>query len=506
MVNVLFFPFGVFPTCFERELEIMQRELDKGNNIYVLFCEGSFCQCEMTARYDFSKDYCSKCITIRKQIKNVLREKNGKINLVPFEKYKIPNNIYISSIKNIDEGKNLKYEDYNIGYGILSSLAEKFDKLGFENISKLSEEFIFSNIKLYDAIKEFLKTTKIDIGYIHNGRLASSATFIAALKSEGVPVFVHEQGGARNKFIITDSVFAPDSWCRNVKNEWNDKKKSVLKKKKIAKDFFYRKVSGKKLNNYTFTQNQIQGLMPENFFSYKRRIVIYNSSSFEFDYSGPEYTYKMYKSQYDGIKRICEELEKYKELGVFIREHPHLKDMDNQQRRELRSINFANTFLIPAESPISSYSLLFNADVVVTFNSTMGIEATYWGKPSICCSNAIYEKLDVAYMPNTHEEIINLILNENLKARPKDDAEKIGYYFNNAGIKFKYYKTSSSFYKNAAGYGTFRGYHFFLEPKTKLFIRKLSKLIIQWLNKITGKNLKNTRLYKKLKEKNDFKI
>jgi hypothetical protein len=107
----------------------------------------------------------------------------------------------------------------------------------------------------------------------------------------------------------------------------------------------------------------------------------------------------------------------------------------------------------------------------------MGIEATYWGIPSILCSNAIYERFNIAYQPSSHEEVIKLILSE-LKPINSIDVLKIGYYSSINGTDFKYYQPRDLFN------GTFLGKnlhndHFFviILKKVKGKIKKLCKNI-----------------------------
>ncbi len=501
MSNVLFFPYFILPYHFERELEIMQRELDKGNDVFILVCKNSFCQCEMTAYCDLSKEYCSLCISLKEKISSLLKSKKNKIVFIPVEQYKKENKIDLPEINSVKELLKFSYKNCEIGYGVGSSFSFKIDKSGFGAVKADIIDLLKSSIMLYDILEQILDEYKIDYGYIHNGRLAFSKIFVSALSSKKITYYIHEQGGRLNKFSLLKnaSIHSFDSFRERVLSEWENSSIPDFKKKEIAADFYRRKKEGKQTTQVAFTKSQIKNSLPIEFYQFNKKIAIFNSSMFEYDYIGSQYTYKMYKSQYDGINRICSDLQKYPEIGIFIREHPHLANKENDQRRELRKINYSNAFLIPAESTISSYALLLNADIILTFNSTMGIEATYWGKPSICCSNAIYEKLNVSYFPNSHEEVMNLLLSESLLPIPKEDAEKIGYYYYHHGTKYKYYRPKS-FIK-----GKYRGKYLFTPPKTSIKILILNFLytIFMFFNKVlikqTGNDLRDNCIFKGIK-------
>ncbi len=73
--------------------------------------------------------------------------------------------------------------------------------------------------------------------------------------------------------------------------------------------------------------------------------------------------------------------------------HPNLKGIYNSSITDVISIKESNVELILPESNISSYSLLFSCNIVVTAGSTMGLEASVYDKPSILTSNALYMNL-----------------------------------------------------------------------------------------------------------------
>jgi hypothetical protein len=68
-----------------------------------------------------------------------------------------------------------------------------------------------------------------------------------------------------------------------------------------------------------------------------------------------------------------------------------------------------NITLIKSSSDVDSYGLLESSDLVLTYGSTMGLEATYWKIPSIslCCS--LYHSLDCVYKPKSIQELTLLL-------------------------------------------------------------------------------------------------
>ncbi len=66
------------------------------------------------------------------------------------------------------------------------------------------------------------------------------------------------------------------------------------------------------------------------------------------------------------------------------------------------------------ESSISTYAMMKHCDRVVSFGSTAGLEAAYWGKPSILAGTSFYRNLGATYNPRTHEDLVALIMAERL--------------------------------------------------------------------------------------------
>jgi hypothetical protein len=69
----------------------------------------------------------------------------------------------------------------------------------------------------------------------------------------------------------------------------------------------------------------------------------------------------------------------------------------------------------------------------------MGVEACYWNKPSILLGMSYYDKLDCCYIPQSHEETIDLMRTD-LMPKPKTGALKYGFWELSRGIDFKFFK------------------------------------------------------------------
>lgn len=97
--------------------------------------------------------------------------------------------------------------------------------------------------------------------------------------------------------------------------------------------------------------------------------------------------------------------------------------------------------VIGPDDPVCTYTLLKNADVVLTFGSTVGIEAVFWGKPSVSAGQCYYRNLGGTYNPSSHSKLVEL-LRSNLKPKDREAALMYGYYWDTEGKRFKYVKAT----------------------------------------------------------------
>jgi hypothetical protein len=132
-------------------------------------------------------------------------------------------------------------------------------------------------------------------------------------------------------------------------------------------------------------------------------------------------------------------------IHFYFRVHPHLAGRDSTQTRRLRELHgkYCNLTVVDPDSPVDSYALMEQSAAVVTFGSTMGVEACYWGKPSILLGPALYDHEDCAYRPVDHDETIGLIRQRGLPPRPQTGALRYGLWDLERGTPFRHFQANS---------------------------------------------------------------
>jgi hypothetical protein len=166
----------------------------------------------------------------------------------------------------------------------------------------------------------------------------------------------------------------------------------------------------------------------------RRRIGIFVSSEDELtaldDFRNP-----VYEHQLDAFRAIVDH-EWDASTHLFVRSHPNLRGLDNTQTRLIRWAGSTDhTTVIPPESDVDTYSLAEACDVVVSFGSTVGIEAAHWGTPSVLVGRAVWEDLGVL-RPSSHTEVIRLLKDP---GPSRANALPYGYMQRSWGLPFQHY-------------------------------------------------------------------
>ncbi len=433
-----FYP--LWSSHFGTALEITERLLEHGAKIVFLSCNSSFSYCDSNP--NGNKLLCSACKDLSKRgIKKIGENLNSPL-LPRFKKMKSFDLLQINSTY-----KDLLYNQHktkDIYQGVASSLASEWFKMDilnnkiFDRNLKKINTILSENILLYDFIKNFFISNKIDAVIVFNGRLSHTKTIISAAQNEGVMYFTHERGSDLSKFVFRKnySVENYESIREEVLKYSLNKTNAFISDQ--ARKFFMDRKKGiirnwssfAPENPVNFENNNIQ----------KKVISIYLSSYSENIGVETDTNTYFFENQESACIKILNLLAHKKEYNFIIKFHPNQKNqtINLQEIDKLKKYCIENNISLYDEfSSIDSYDLIAKSFCVITFGSTVGIEAAYWGKPSILLGDALYRGLGSTYEPTSYSEISELLSSDLMPLR-KDGAEVFGAWSNDFGISFKY--------------------------------------------------------------------
>ena len=421
---------------------------NKNVNIFFVICKGKFVNCCDT-NYEASKIRCAECRFSNWLVfKKYTHPRLHLYSLSDFIKSNDMKKIKFS-YTGINDIENIEYNNIRIGIGCVSSyvsatrnLNPKMNQTNVQFFDRLLQSSAYITDLLNAAIKEILPAEIV----LYNGRFFSFRPLYELALKENIDCRVLEYKFSNRISNIKRVEFTnalPHSISNTtclIKKNW-DKFVDQENKERISSQFFENRRNGITAGDKVYIANQKTGLLPADWDHQKRNFVIFNSSEDEFFSIGDEWNkYKLFNSQIEGIKYILNMTKEQSDIHIYLRMHPNLAHVKFSYANAISELLFGygNLTIIEANSPVSTYKLIDEAEKCIVFGSSVGIEANYWNKPVILLNAALYINLDVAYYPNCLSEINSLLL-EYLPPKPRIGALMYGlYFYGDRGIDYKY--------------------------------------------------------------------
>jgi len=428
--------------CIETGLEIAQNHVDTGDNVVFLHCSAELLACENNRIHDMPR--CIECIARRNTGLSCIAP---SIKAQSFLKLTAADQNEMARLKtrfsSLEELRRYTLENFDIGMGVLSSLISytRHPTPDLTINADLVQRLTISAYAVFRSIQNYLDAYDVNKVYVFNGRTANPRGVIRACQSRGVSYSVCEMGHSIHHYGLWDNT-TPHSleYTQNaIRERWKaatqDPNREIL-----GSEFFQDRAKGCPKEWESFVSGQTHGLLPPDWNNKKCNIVIFTSSEDEFAAAGDEWQNKLYENQLDGLRRISQSLcGQGDKLHIYLRMHPNSSSMPDNYNQQF--LHLASEFLtvIDPTNPVSTYTLMRAADKVVTFGSTTGIEAVFWGTSSILAGTAFYGGLGGTYNPKSHKELIDLLL-ARLPPKTREAALMYGYYFSSYGIPYRHYK------------------------------------------------------------------
>jgi len=458
---------------YETELEIIQGHLDAGDTVIQFRCDGELFTCD--ANIGHAQNVCERCISRRRKGMELVDgrvDQRRYIDLTSEDRRMLAlqeGRIYAT----IDELKKEVFEGFDIGYAVLSSLVSHLREPRPDLIEHriLVRDLMRSGLAVYCSIRNVLKREQVDRFYVFNGRFAIERAVLRACQERGVECYTHERGCNLDHYALYPNTLPHDlrSWKVAIEKAWDDQVDVALKTA-LARKFFEDRAKGQVQSWFSFVQDQAPGEMPQGFNPSLRNIVIFNSSEDEFAAIDSSHGTDVYADQQQAIRLIARDIQQMDGgVHVYVRSHPNLRTVDNSQTRSLKGFASPGVTIIPSDSPVSTYALMKAADLVITFGSTMGIEAAFWGKPSVMVGSAFYGGLGSVYEPRSHAEVMAMI-RDGAAPLPVEGALKYGHRMSTFGTPYRFYRPDGVLH------GSYKGRSLDEAPKPDALGRIIEKL------------------------------
>jgi hypothetical protein len=464
-MNVLFL--GLYPLHglhFATELELVEEHLQKGDKVIMLVCEANLHTCEPNPDHELAT--CARCIGQRQAWTDRLA---GRVEFLPVVRAsdRVPP-LIPEGLDDVDTLKGLHRNGFDYGEAIYSSLVDRCMSTHPDVFAErpLLIQMAADSWRIWIQALRLIKTRKLGVVYIFNGRFNNTRPWVRACQKTGVPFFTHERSMGRGRvFIIPDALpHDPRHHLGRIRafldERWGDP--ALLEE---AKDFFEERPRGKRCGLASFVAGQEDGCMPSSWNPARRNFAIFASTEREFvgvKQFTPEWIYPSQIEAYLDLAQTA--AEKDPSIFFYLRIHPNSAREKIRWWEERTFAELPNLEVIPPEDKVSSYALLAAVEKVFAYRGSSGMEATYWGKPSVVLTWAFYAGLDAVYEPRNRWEVHELLL-AHLEAKPKENILKYAAFLRCGGRKLHRYVAGE------------RGGNFFYEGRQPVFCPEL----IDWV-------------------------
>lgn len=439
-MNILIYMPGMYYCDPGFYLEIIQRHKNINDSIYILRCNGELHPiCRINQQAACFKNLDTSCEHCNKLFSDIVKVTNISPENVYYTNNKVEDYITFDDLTSTDDLYKVYHSNYDVGMAIINTIACGLNiyNPSINDYRNVFVDIAEVSISLYEKTIELIRNLDINKVYMFNGRIAINRPVLRASEKCNVEFICLEYAVQQNKFLECVNAYPQNPQIYNsmysqLKKHYDDARGHL----------FFNQQKNVKTN--VFLKNMEMGQLPYNFDTRKKNIAIYLTSLTEISAIG-EFSSDLIPdfNTCIPIAAIAEMLSKCPEYHLYIRSHPNMISGEHPQQMKdlaiLDKIHYPNLTIIWPSDPFDSYTLMQHADKVLTFGSTVGIEATYYGKPSILIGKSFYMWTDGVYIPQKFSEVLSLLKTRELHPKPQEEALKYGLALYEGGTPFQFF-------------------------------------------------------------------
>lgn len=481
-------PYQTVNPHFEAELELYQRHLDQGDEVDYWACLGEQTLCDFN--FEGDRQACRECAARRRMGLQLLTRPSRPLPLLRepvdsgLERARWPRELPWE-FRDLDELRKFRIDQFDIGYACLSSLVSivRDPHLDVRLHAGSLRHLMLNSWHVYRRTVERLKSDSVDRVYVFNGRFAAMRAVLRAAQHVGVPCWIHERGGTFNRFQLFFDHLPHDlvAMEERMRRFWAESPAEW--REQAGAQWYIDRRNRVERGWKSFVKGQVPARLPEDWESNAHHLVLFCSSEDEFAAIGDSWDQRPYPTQAVGVQHLLS-LCSRPDLRLTVRLHPNLSSAPGHLTDAFLKIQDPRLRIILPDSSVDSYALVDHASTILSFGSSVGIEAVYHGKPSILLGPCFYRALGGTYqpiaasmtniqdLPASDPSLLELrrCLNEPLAAQDKTGALQFGFWLQENGIEYQHYRASGF------NEGLFRNEVVYARPEPSRWTRWRKKL------------------------------
>ena len=428
--------YGLWTPHAETELDIAEKHLVAGDRVTWILCDGAFDACEPNPGH-----HALKCRECHWRVKAGMARLSGAVETLQLSELltsedrarieALPN-----SFASIDELKAVHVEHLDAGWGALSTAIWLARDVNVDPRDPVTSKLVRAGARAYFATKRFLSSRDdIDRVYAFNGRMAPMRGILRATRAAGVECMIHERGQDLAHYGLFRNAMPHEiaATVRSAEEGWKKSDLPDAEKRRIGAAWFEGRPKGQMGSWISFVAGQGDARLPGDWDPERHNIALFTTSEYEFVSIGKEWGSPLYATPHAATMDIAQEISKRGKSHLTIRIHPNPDAAKSSNIAHTLALDLPNVTVVPPESEVSTYALMRAADVVVSSGSTAGVEATFWGTPSVLAGPGLYSGMGAAHEPETVDELYDLLERNNLEVADRDAAIRYGFHIATRG-------------------------------------------------------------------------
>jgi hypothetical protein len=305
----------------------------------------------------------------------------------------------------LSEIYDANYLGYPVGEWVRSSVISYFRQYPPDmknwRVINAYRGFLLAAAIVIIGLRKYLSENPTDSALLFNGRQSVTRVAFEIFREQGIRVLTHEFPFYQRGHLMVK----PNAKCWSLEpfnHFWHMWGKVPLTRSSLDKTlkWLINRRYGTGLSWYAFNAPHIRGAANPTVprcGQGKRLFALFTSSTDEI--AGDPELQGPYESQSQWVMDVVDWVRKRNDVELVIRVHPHLAGKTGLGRavdeynlyQNMKDELPGNVTIIMPDDNYNSYALMDEADVGLTYNSTVGIEMAMLGKPVVLASRAFYE-------------------------------------------------------------------------------------------------------------------
>jgi hypothetical protein len=344
------------------------------------------------------------------------------------------------------ELRTASFKDTPIGEWVLSSVISYFRQyppdLNSSRVVTVYRGFLYSAAIVATGIWNYLNANAIDSALLFNGRQSITRVALEIFQQRDIRVLTHERAEYQRGHINVKA----NAHCMSPEPFdafWTKWAQVALKRESLdatLKWLIERRYGANlawiQFNNSAVSDSSLKIRMGLS--RHKRLWALFTSSTDEV--AGDPLMQGPYESQSAWVRDVMQWVGSRDDVELVIKVHPNLGGNNYigkavhelQIYKDMKSALPANVRIVLPEDSVNAYSLAEEADVGLTFGSTIGLEMAMMGKPVLLVSRALYGN-GAQILTVRSKESLPGMLERCLQASPnreiQREAFRLAYYY-----------------------------------------------------------------------------